>query len=118
MEVLQQQLLISEDKIVTPLVEVLNETISKSPTPDVPLEISPSFAESLDNLFPEQKYLDKNIQMTKKILGPLVDSFTEGNLKDMIVEIQYLTESWLDDLERQIFNGKTLNGLLHEKGGV
>ncbi len=38
-------------------------------------------------------------------------------LKNIITEVQFLTESWLDEFERQIFKGLTLQELLHEKGG-
>ena len=53
MEALQQQLLITEDKIVTPLVEVLSETSPKSPTPSSPNAVSIPLKKSLDDLFPE-----------------------------------------------------------------
>ncbi|MCL4354834.1 hypothetical protein M1349_05225 [Patescibacteria group bacterium] len=111
-----QQLLIPEERIITPLVPVLNNIAPKN-HPKITLETTPEFTEVLDNLFPEQKHQDKNIQTAKKILGPLADLFTEEGLKEVVVEIEYLTESWLDDFERKIFNGQTLNELLHEKGG-
>ncbi|KKP87931.1 MAG: hypothetical protein UR93_C0027G0008, partial [Berkelbacteria bacterium GW2011_GWA2_35_9] len=37
-------------------------------------------------------------------------------LNDVITEVEYLTESWLDEYERNIFDGLTLQELLHEKG--
>lgn len=71
----------------------------------------------LEALFPEQKF-DKTLQKTKEILGALSKEFTQEQLNDVILEIEYLTESWLDEFERQMFEGKTLNELLHDKGGV
>ena len=72
---------------------------------------------SLDDFFPEQRY-DKKIQKAKEILGPLCNAFTSDQLTDIVTEIQYLCESWLDDYERNVFDGKTLKELLHERGGI
>ena len=96
----QEQLLITQDKLNPPLAE----------------EEKPSFKESLENLFPEQQYQEKSIQKAKEVLETLADEFTAEHLKDVVTEIQYLAESWLDDFERKIFDGKTLKELLHEKG--
>lgn len=82
-----------------------------------PYEISQSITHSLETLFPEQKF-DKTIQKAREILGLLANEFTPEQLKDVVMEIQYLTDSWLDEYERELFNGKTLRELLHEKGGT
>lgn len=117
MEALQQQLLITEDKIVTPLIEVLNETIPKPTAPLSSNDISIPLRKSLDDLFPEQQYEEKNIQRAKDILGEVSGKFTPAEFKVAITEVQFLAESWLDNFEREIFGGLTLQELLHEKGG-
>ena len=104
--------IVTEEQIITPLTEILNDAI---PTTQ-PKIISEKLMGSLDDLFPEQQYAEKDIQKAKEILGELTKEFTPDQLKDAVTEIQYLCESWLDDLERQIFKGRTLNELLHEKG--
>lgn len=104
--------IVTEEQIMTPLTEILNDAI---PTTK-PKIISEKLIGSLDDLFPEQQYAEKDIQKAKEILGELTKEFTPDQLKDAVTEIQYLCESWLDDLERQIFKGRTLNELLHEKG--
>lgn len=71
---------------------------------------------ALDQFFSEQQYEDKNIKEAKKILGDLSNEFSEEQLKDIVTEVQYLTESWLDNFEREVFKGLTLKELLHEKG--
>lgn len=115
----QQPLLFTEDKIITPLVEVLQEA---TPKPiDVPPQVnkeSTSLRQSLDELFPEQRYEEKDIQKAKEILGSLADEITPEQLKGAIIEMQYLAQTWLDDFEREIFNGLTLKEVLHEKGGA
>lgn len=115
----QQQILITENKYIQPLEKVLNNIPPESTeTPKKHLTESVSFKESLDNLFPEQQRDEKAIKRAKDILGTVANNFTPGQLKDTVTEIQFLSESWLDDFERKIFNGLTLNELLHEKGGL
>lgn len=55
---------------------------------------------------------NKDIEEARKILGNITKELTDDELKDSLVEIQYLIESWLDDYERSIFSGQTLNELL------
>jgi hypothetical protein len=120
METVQSQsLLINKEQIISPLVEVLNTVTQKLPDKARPSKpLSQSINESLENLFPEQTYDGKNIQKAKGILGDLAKSLTTEQLKDAIVEIQFLAESWLDDFEREIFKGITLRELLHEKESI
>ncbi|OGE32845.1 hypothetical protein A3C59_04450 [Candidatus Daviesbacteria bacterium RIFCSPHIGHO2_02_FULL_36_13] len=119
METAEQQLLITEEQIVTPAIEILNEVsplVEK--TPSQQLESSKAVVNVLDTLFPEQQFDEKNIQKAKEILGSLTESLSPQQLRDTVAEFQYLVNSWLDDFEREIFKGKTLKELLHEKGGV
>ena len=92
-----------------------NLTIIRQPIED---KQSQSTIQTLDKLFPEQEREEKNIKKAKQILGQLSEQFDDQQLKDLIVEIQFLTDSWLDDFERSIFKGLTLQELFHEKGGL
>ena len=90
------------------------ETLETTPSLST---LTNSVKQSLDELFPEQKYEDKNLQSANEILGDLATQFTKEQIKDVISEIQYLTDCWLDDFERSIFGGLILKEVLHEKGG-
>ena len=79
---------------------------------------SETITQTLDKLFPEQEREDKSIREAREILGLLSKEFNDQQIKDLITEIQFLTESWLDDFERSIFKGLTLQELFHEKGGL
>lgn len=118
MQALEQQLLIPQDRIITPLVEFLEEVAPKPINQPQSKKPTNALKESLDNLFPEQQYDEKNIQKAKEILGKLADEFTQVQLKDTVTEVQFLAENWLDNYEREIFGGLTLQELLHEKGGL
>lgn len=100
-------------EIIAPAVEILSQVSTSSPVAPVP-----SIRKSLDELFPEQKYEERSLKDAKEILGSLADEFTSQQLKDTVVEIRYLTKCWLNEFERDIFKGKTLRELLHEKGGL
>ncbi len=111
--------LIAEQHIVSPLLQVLDHVVPQdTQRPQQNIKQSKSLTQSLEELFPEQQHQEKNIQTAKKVLGSLADSFTSEQLKDMTTEMLYLTDSWLDDFEREIFDGITLKELLHEKGGL
>ncbi|NCN45848.1 hypothetical protein GW927_04820 [Candidatus Pacearchaeota archaeon] len=51
--------------------------------------------------------------MSKDSLKPEVDQkFPVQDLQDAKVEIKYLARTWLDDFEKQVFHGKTVEELL------
>ena len=119
MEIPRQELLISEDKYINPLTTVLQEATPQA-YEDTSKRSKPkkSLHQSLDELFPEQKYEDRSLQEARRILGSKADKFTKEQLKTVITEMKYLVSTWLDDFERELFDGQTLNELLHEKEGV
>ncbi len=105
---------VTEEQSITPLVEVLNN--SAPVTIQAPKEIPQTIQNSLDNLFPEQKYEDKDIQKAKQILGKIAEQLNGDQIRDVVTEVNYLVNAWLDDYEKDIFDGQTLMELLHEKG--
>jgi len=107
---------VTEQEVLLPLTQVF-EDITVKPTSNH-LIISPSSAKSIQDIFPEQEYEDKAIQKTKEVLAELSSNFTNEEIRDLAAQFEYLAESWLDNFETEIFNGKTLNELLHERGGL
>ena len=67
----------------------------------------------LNSLFPDQKREDKTIKQARAILGNLTEKFSMDELQQIIILFQYLSESWLDMYERELFDGKTLQELLN-----
>src|SRR5579872_4281884 len=110
METSNKQLSI-DNALYTSTVEVLKEVTPVSKPNNKQREVSQSLSESLSDLFPEQQYEEKTIQKAKQILNELADQLSPEELKCATAEIQYLAESWLNDFERQIFNGLTLKEL-------
>jgi len=75
-------------------------------------------SKALNSIFYEQEHTDKQIKKAKEVLGKTADALTKEQLSDIVAEIQYLAECWLDEYERNIFSGLTLRELLHEKGSL
>jgi len=114
---LEQQQNATNETILLPVTKVFEE-VTKRPVTTIPASLSTSTAASIQELFPEQEYEEKNIQKTKQILGELANNFSKDDLRDVVAQVEYLAESWLDDFEREVFEGKTLNEVLHDKGGI
>jgi hypothetical protein len=107
---------IEEEAIIKPLATILENSTPSLNSPSKSSELQKSVIQSLEELFPEQQYDEKDIQKAKEILGETAQQFTPIQLQEAVTKIQFLTETWLDDFERNTFDGVTLKELLHEKG--
>jgi hypothetical protein len=67
---------------------------------------------------PPQVLEDKQIQAVRKILGDVGKDLTTEELQAITTEIQFLVDNWLDDFEKELFDGQTLQQLLNERGSV
>jgi hypothetical protein len=111
LELIHIQQAFARQEIVAPFVQVFDQSALK-------FKQNLTITESLDVMFPEQKRQDKDLLKAKEALGELAKEFTEVELKEVITDVDFIVESWLDDFERELFKGKTMQELLHEKGGI
>lgn len=58
---------------------------------------------------------EKELAEAREKLGELVKDMSDEQLRDQVAATKYLSESWLDDFEKSIFDGKTLNEVISEK---
>ncbi|MBI2595700.1 hypothetical protein HYW46_03110 [Candidatus Daviesbacteria bacterium] len=56
--------------------------------------------------------IDSEIETARKILGKTVAHLPDGELKKVINQFDHLTDLWMEDYERSIFDGKTLNDIV------
>ncbi len=112
----QQPSLQLKEKIAAPMMQVLEGVVPSQAPSYHPNQSTQTLKNSLDDLFPEQRYMEKDMRRSKEILAGLSDAFTPEQLNDEIAKVKYLCEHWLDDFEKQIFKGSTLKELLNEKG--
>jgi hypothetical protein len=113
-----QERALPHEKIVTPLIHVFDEASPQSSGISISTIPSKKLKQSLDDLFPEQQYNEKRTQEARKILGEKAKNLTDQQLNDISVEIECLVKIWIDQFEKKMFAGKTLNELLHDKGGL
>lgn len=103
------------NKILPLLKEDLN-TSTRPPTAPYSLNMEVnSLNNLLHTLFPENRAEDKEFLKVKQILGEKGKEFTSEQVKDLMTKVQYLVQSWLDEYERQILKGQTLQELLSSK---
>ncbi len=69
----------------------------------------------LTKLYPEHRGEEKELAKAKELLGQTGKQFTTEEIKDIVTKVQFLVQSWLDEYERQVFDGQTLNELLSSK---
>ena len=53
-----------------------------------------------------------SVEKAREILGETAKDMSDDDVREQIAMIKYLTESWIDEFERQIFDGKTLQEFL------
>lgn len=68
--------------------------------------------DQINQLFDEQDKEQKEVQEAREILGDCIKDLTDSQVYDLVNEIQYLVDSWLEEYERKVFDGKTLDELL------
>lgn len=57
---------------------------------------------------------ETKLQKTRRIMGQLVVNTPDEDLEVYITEFEYLITNWLDEFERQAYDGNTLKELLQE----
>jgi len=87
------------------------ETSTKSTASFNPLS---SLETSLNSIFPTSNEESK-ISVTKRKLGETAKQLSDEQVECMVTDFQYLIDSWLDEFETDVFEGKTLKELLGEQ---
>ena len=81
------------------------ETSAKSISPVRPI------SDALSRIFVSDQE-QSSIQKIRNIMGDLVARLADEELEAYMTEFQYLIDEWLDDFERQAFDGQTLEQVL------
>lgn len=71
--------------------------------------------DKLNEQFSEQEKQQRNIQEARCILGESAQSLSDEQVYALMNEIQFLADTWLEEFEQKIFNGKTLQEILGSK---
>lgn len=68
----------------------------------------------LNSILPQQSEETK-ITRTRKALGKTAEAFSDEQIETIVTEFQFLIDTWLDEFEKDVFNGMTLKEVLNEK---
>src|SRR3989344_3204517 len=94
---------------------VSNNNILNLPNlpPDTQLSTPQGTYDQINQLFNEQDQQEKKILEAREILGESAKDLTDSQVYDLVKDMQFLVDSWLEEFERKTFDGKTLNELLN-----
>lgn len=88
------------------IAQILPENISSNP--------QASIETVLNSMFPQQAEESK-IAKTRKILNATAKTLSDEQIECINSEFQFLIDSWLDEYEKDVFNGMTLKEVLNGK---
>ena len=71
--------------------------------------------EQINELFIEKNVQEKSIQEAREILDISENEYSDRQVLDLVNEVQFLVESWLDEFERKTYDGKNLDELIGSK---
>ncbi len=69
--------------------------------------------ENLNQHLSEQEKEQRIILEARDILGEAAENLTDEQICNLVSEIQYLVDTWLEEFETKVYGGKTLSELLH-----
>lgn len=68
--------------------------------------------DQLNQYLNDQDLQQKTVAEAREILGESAQSLEDGQIYEMVTEMQYLVDTWLEEYEQKVFEGKTLKELL------
>lgn len=72
-----------------------------------------SLETTLNSLFPTEQEENK-VAKARKHLGETAKNLSDPQVENIISEFQFLIDSWMDEYEKEVFNGLTLKEILNE----
>ena len=69
--------------------------------------------DQLNQIFSEQDQEGKAVLEAREILGDSAKDLTDAQVYDLVNGVQFLVDSWLEEYEKDIFDGKTLDELIN-----
>lgn len=92
--------------------DISNQEFNISDPPSDPESQQEGIYNQLNQLFNEQDKQQRDVQEAREILGDSAKDLTDSQVYDLVNEIQFLVDIWLEEFERKTFDGKTLNELI------
>ncbi len=104
----ENKIIVNQEKLNLP------QSISSNPLHPIPEFQSnqQGIYDQINNYFSEQDQQQKVVQEARDILGESASAITDVQVYDLVNEMQYLIDTWLEEYEQKIFDGKKLKDLL------
>ena len=93
----------------TPQVKEITHTKLSRDTPNPQQTIE----SVINSIFP-QKEEESRIARTRKNLGEVAKTLSDEQIECINTEFQFLIDTWLDEYEKEVFNGMNLKEVLNE----
>ncbi len=77
-----------------------------------PQASSQGIYDQINSHFNEQNHQQKTIEEARDILGEQAQQLTDEQIYDLVNEVQYLVDTWIEEYEKKTFEGKTLKELV------
>lgn len=71
-----------------------------------------SLEDAIKSVIPDQAEENKVLRM-RKHLGKTAESLSDAQVETIMTEFQFLIDTWLDEYEKDVFNGRTLKEVLN-----
>jgi len=71
--------------------------------------------DQINGCFNNQNQQQRSVQEAREILGESADSLGDEELYELVTEMQFLVDVWVENYEKSVFDGKTLKELLQLK---
>lgn len=76
------------------------------------MENTSDFNQYLNNILTPNP--NNKAEKARSILGSKSQEFKDSELENLVSDFEFLADTWLDNFEKQIFNGKTLCQILRK----
>lgn len=93
-----------------------NVPLSKEHSTQLPIN-QPHPQTTLENafkaIFPKNSEQENNVIRTRRILGKTAQTLSDEQIETIVSEFQFLANTWLDEFEKEIFSGHTLQEVIN-----
>ena len=84
------------------------------PTKSEPQNLFDPLENAFKEIFPQNPEENTVIKM-RRMLGEKAKDMSDERIQCLTTEFQFLIDTWLDEFEKDLFNGMTLKEILNEK---
>lgn len=83
----------------------------RNPAPSSTLSPIRPIKDALGAIFPTAEH-DARLQQARRTMTDQLEGVSDQDLEAHLTGLQYLVDSWMDDFERGVFEGRTLSQLI------